>query len=453
MAGFQWGRSRLSDDADINDWIAQRNAELQLGPDADAAGRDAWSGSTQSGQNLAAARPTDVATIGIQALGQDAPPVQDNSRPSNPDDETPLPLSTVEPAFTPVSLPDTDGLTSLPDAFRSASRFATARPGDSISRIVGTSDPAAIGRFLTVNGLDGRNSTLLAGQGYAIPDRSRDASPEEVAAGQRLLQTDNTRLAQAESETVGGEAARASAGWNGTRAPANEGAGQSVPDAAGELYDQQMARIRAKRDAEAEGLRSPLDMAKDALHDFQRGPKIQRPNLAESFIPVVGPAWAAAADLQDGNYGGAAFNGAMAVADALPVGAAFKGLNAARKGIGILRDGSVTAKAAADAIRKAGLAGAGEEIHHTIALKGTSRSVQDARNHYALLKVLPKDVHRRLTGSWAGKPRYDPIRRAWHGSTDWQKSVPTALAGYAVDGWENLTHPFSSPSEPDSSGV
>lgn len=51
------------------------------------------------------------------------------------------------------------------------------------------------------------------------------------------------------------------------------------------------------------GLRNPLEMAQDALHGFQSGPKIQRPNTLESFIPVVGPAWEAAADLQDGNYG------------------------------------------------------------------------------------------------------------------------------------------------------
>ena len=33
--------------------------------------------------------------------------------------------------------------------------------------------------------------------------------------------------------------------------------------------------------------------------------------MAQSFIPVVGPAWEAAGDLQDGDYGGAAFNTAL----------------------------------------------------------------------------------------------------------------------------------------------
>lgn len=185
-----------------------------------------------------------------------------------------------------------------------------------------------------------------------------------------------------------------------------------------------------------------------AFRDFQNGPKIPRPNLAESFIPVVGPAWEAVGDLQDQNYAGAAFNGAMAVADALPVVVAAKGVRMATKGVGILKEGSVSANAAAKQLRKRGVANKGEEIHHAIPLNGTSRTAQDWRNHYPFLKVLPKEVHRRLTGSWNGKPMYDPIRRIWYGTTDWMKAVPTGLAGYGADAVENLTHPFSDPAPP-----
>ncbi|HEX7944156.1 MAG TPA: hypothetical protein VF495_05795 [Phenylobacterium sp.] len=190
---------------------------------------------------------------------------------------------------------------------------------------------------------------------------------------------------------------------------------------------------------------SPLDQAVDAFHDWQHGPKMSRPNLAESFIPVVGPAWEAAADLQDGNYAGAGFNGAMAVADVLPVGVAAKGLKAASKGIGILKEGSVTADAARKALRKVGMAKPGQEIHHTVPLDGLGRNVQDWRNHYAFLKPLPREQHRRLTGSWMGKPEYDPIRKVWYGTTDWMKAVPTGVAGYATDTWENLARPFQGP--------
>ncbi len=199
------------------------------------------------------------------------------------------------------------------------------------------------------------------------------------------------------------------------------------------------------RDPEDGGLRSPVDMAKDALHDFQSGPKIQRPNTAQSFIPVVGPAWEAAADLQDGNYAGAAFNSVMAVADALPVGVAAKGIKAATKGVTVLKKGSLTANAARSRLRDWGVAKKGEEIHHTVPLNGIGRGEQNWRNHYALLKVLPQETHQRLTRSWNGKPRFDPIRRVWYGTTDWQKAVPTGVAGYAGDAWENLTRPFAPP--------
>lgn len=227
------------------------------------------------------------------------------------------------------------------------------------------------------------------------------------------------------------------------------GESQTVPDPAGELYDKEMAKIRAQRQAEDRGFRSPLGLARHALHDFQDGPDITRPTTLQSFIPVVGPAWEAAADLQDGNYAGAAFNGAMAVADALPIGVAVKGLNAARRGIGIFKGGSVTANAAAKRLRKLGFANKGDEVHHAIPLNGTGRTVQDPRNHYAFLKVLPIEKHRRLTGSWAGKPKYDPVRRAWHGTTDWMKAVPAGVAGYAADSVENFMQP-NSPTKPPS---
>lgn len=215
---------------------------------------------------------------------------------------------------------------------------------------------------------------------------------------------------------------------------------RTVPDDEGERYDREMARIRAQREAEDHGLFSPLDAATDALHDFQNGPKIARPNLAESFIPVVGPAWEAAADLQDGNYAGAAFNGAMAVADVLPAGTAIKGLRVASKGVGAWRVGSMTSNAALKAYKKRGMVKAGEEIRHTVPLDGIPRNVADWRNHYAFLKSMPQETHRRIHGSWNGKPRFDPIRRVWYGTTDWMKAAPTYGAGHIAVGADNKRH-------------
>ena len=81
-------------------------------------------------------------------------------------------------------------------------RFEAARPGDSISRLVGSSDPRAIGKFLSLNGMDGRDSTLRSGRSYVVPTRCDDATAREAKAGEALLGADNSRLmASAEQRT------------------------------------------------------------------------------------------------------------------------------------------------------------------------------------------------------------------------------------------------------------
>lgn len=67
-----------------------------------------------------------------------------------------------------------------------------------------------------------------------------------------------------------------------------------------------------------------------ALSYYQHIPRIARPGLAATFIPVVGPAWEAAADLQEGKYLSAAMNAGLAVADVLPIGAIGKGVKAVK---------------------------------------------------------------------------------------------------------------------------
>jgi len=73
-------------------------------------------------------------------------------------------------------------------------RFREARSGDSISRLMGSSDPRAIGKFLAVNGLAGGDSTLRAGRSYVVPTDWDDATEREAELGNRLLGQDNARL-------------------------------------------------------------------------------------------------------------------------------------------------------------------------------------------------------------------------------------------------------------------
>lgn len=95
------------------------------------------------------------------------------------------------------------------------------------------------------------------------------------------------------------------------------------------------------------------------------------------------------------------------------------------------------------------MAGAGEEIHHAVPLKGTSRQLQDWRNHYAFLRTLPIEQHRRLTGSWlrdgVRMPKYGPLGQVWYGTTDWMKTAPVGVAAYAADVVENTSRANSAP--------
>ena len=67
----------------------------------------------------------------------------------------------------------------------------TAQSGDSISTILGTSDPAAIGAFMRANGLT--SSTIYPGEQLVFPSGGYTAGDE--ALGQATLNVDNQRIA------------------------------------------------------------------------------------------------------------------------------------------------------------------------------------------------------------------------------------------------------------------
>jgi hypothetical protein len=193
MAGG-WSTQRVDDLDDIDVWIAQRNANVLLRQQAEAVGRDLWDQGTRDGQDVSAAQPSDLVAIGSDALSRQQPAGLPGAT-DQPGSGDGYGLSPQQPgAEIPVaSSPDPGPIVATPPSYR----FATARPGDSISGLLGTSDPGAIGRFVGLNGLDGRSSTLQIGRGYLVPTNFADPSPDEFAAGNRLLRSDNARLAVA----------------------------------------------------------------------------------------------------------------------------------------------------------------------------------------------------------------------------------------------------------------
>jgi hypothetical protein len=185
MGGGWLARRNVGDFNAIDDWMAWRNADVAQRSDAEAAGREAWEQATRNGQDLTAAQPSDLVAIGAGLLNQGDPET------SAPD------MAQAAPAFDDPAQPGPSpwSASASPNAASASYGIAIAKPGDSISGLLGTSNPAALGRFASLNGLDGGNSTLYAGRSYAVPTRFDDASPGEVALGSHLLRRDNVRLA------------------------------------------------------------------------------------------------------------------------------------------------------------------------------------------------------------------------------------------------------------------
>ena len=72
-------------------------------------------------------------------------------------------------------------------------RGYVAQRGDSISRLLGTSNPQDVGNFMRANGLV--SSALTAGQNYFVP-ADGGSYGDSTALGQAVLNGDNARLAQ-----------------------------------------------------------------------------------------------------------------------------------------------------------------------------------------------------------------------------------------------------------------
>lgn len=217
---------------------------------------------------------------------------------------------------------------------------------------------------------------------------------------------------------------------------------RSVPDPDGESYDAMLRAHRAqlglisyseaKRREESERRRSSEQAAASASSNRYVGSSARLdaqdgmaaaldPSAARSF-PVLGALASVIDDAQD--------HKPFAVAGDLVDGASDIGL--AMTGLGIADAfgkgvawpiGKWTAEAARKQLRRRGAAVAGEEIHHSVALKGISRTAENWRNHPAFLKALPQADHRRLTGKWGDLPKFDRATALWVGSPTWMKTV------------------------------
>ena len=86
---------------------------------------------------------------------------------------------------------DLSGLAAAPNLPGS---LRTAVAGDSISSIMGSSDPSAIGAFMQANDMNG--TAIRAGESYIVPERDAFTAPGAQARGRAGLDADNARATQ-----------------------------------------------------------------------------------------------------------------------------------------------------------------------------------------------------------------------------------------------------------------
>jgi hypothetical protein len=158
------------------------------------------------------------------------------------------------------------------------------------------------------------------------------------------------------------------------------------------------------------------------------------------LIPVWGSGREAIADFQEGNYGGAALNGALAASDLFLAESAIKGL--AKGGIYIARG---AAKEAANPyawkqyvrpwMGKQGFLAKGQHGHHwLIPQNGWGKGVPDwFKNQPFNIKGMPDAVtHWRLEHRVGDLPRFNPAERSWYGTPTWAKVAAGDVVGHPI---------------------
>lgn len=207
-----------------------------------------------------------------------------------------------------------------------------------------------------------------------------------------------------------------------------KGEPRSVPDPAGERYDEMIRQERLKRErAEAAVARPPVS-------------SVGHPGFAESLIPVWGSGREAVADFQEGDYAGAALNGALAASDLFLAGSIAKG--AAKGGVYIARDAASKApyswkREVRPWMGEQGYLKKGQHGRHwAIPQNGWGKSVPEwVKNQPLNIKAMPEgtagaEMHGRLTGSYKGKPKFNAVERYVHGTPTWSKVSTGAAVGH-----------------------
>jgi hypothetical protein len=202
---------------------------------------------------------------------------------------------------------------------------------------------------------------------------------------------------------------------------------RSVPDPAGELYDEMIRKERLKRrQAEAGAAAKPAN-------------SVGHPGFAESLIPVWGSGREAVADFQEGDSAGAALNGALAASDLFLADSIANGV--AKGGFYVAKNAAKKAPYAWREVRpwmtEQGFLKAGQQGHHwAIPQNGWGKAVPDwIKNQPWNIKGMPEgpagaEMHARIRHGYKGKPQFNQVERYVYGTPTWSKVATGAAVGH-----------------------
>jgi hypothetical protein len=176
------------------------------------------------------------------------------------------------------------------------------------------------------------------------------------------------------------------------------------------------------------------------LGAFQKAPPMPQPNLLQSMIPVVGPAWEFAADVQRKRYGHAVLDAAVGALD-LPVAkAAVRGGKLVLANKAFYRPGTL-ADEAFDWDKKVrpwmvenGHLQADQQGHHWgIRQNGPGKNIPKwIKNQTWNIKAMDPVTHGRVHHRVGDLPRFGHVERYVHGTPDWWKAAHASAAGHGA---------------------
>jgi hypothetical protein len=167
---------------------------------------------------------------------------------------------------------------------------------------------------------------------------------------------------------------------------------------------------------------------------------VGHPGFAESLIPVWGSGREAVADYQEGDYAGAALNGALAASDLFLAGSIVKGV--AKGGVYVAKNAAKKAPYAwKTEVRpwmvEKGYLKPGQHGHHwAIPQNEWGKPFPDwLKNQPWNIKPMPEgpagaEMHARIRHGYRGKPQFNPVERYVYGTPTQSKVATGAAIGH-----------------------